>query len=189
VLIAVAALIVVIVVPVLGGKLSNLGRLRLRGMWLIFATLLVQFVIVGVIDDGPLAFLKFVHVATYVTILIFLLANRGVPWMWAVTVGALSNCVVIAANGGVMPQSRSAQRRAGLHATERFANSQVLDHPRLGFLGDIFATPKWLPLANVFSIGDVILLVGLVPMVIAISRVPTDEIRPFLLPVEDEPAG
>jgi hypothetical protein len=41
-----------------------------------------------------------------------------------------------------------------------FANSQVLDNPRLLPLGDVFAVPTGWPLANVFSIGDVLLVAG-----------------------------
>jgi hypothetical protein len=32
--------------------------------------------------------------------------------------------------------------------------------PRLAFLGDIFATPASVPAANVFSVGDVLLVLG-----------------------------
>ena len=35
-------------------------------------------------------------------------------------------------------------------------NSGVLAAPRLAFLGDVFAIPAGWPLANVFSIGDVL---------------------------------
>jgi len=186
VLIAAVALIIVVVVPLVGGRISNLGRLRLRWMWLIFAALAIQFVILAVLDDAPTAVLKSVHIATYAAILVFLIANRRVPWMWAVALGALSNWIVISANAGVMPQSRSAQRTAGLDPTSGFANSQVLDHPRLRFLGDVFATPSWMPLANVFSIGDIILFVGLIPMIITISRVPAAETRSYLLPLDGD---
>jgi hypothetical protein len=41
-----------------------------------------------------------------------------------------------------------------------FANSAVLPDPHLAFLGDIFALPAGVPFANVFSIGDVVILVG-----------------------------
>ena len=36
----------------------------------------------------------------------------------------------------------------------------MLPHPRLGFLGDVFAIPAGFPLANVFSIGDVLIVLG-----------------------------
>lgn len=184
-LIAALALIIIVVVPLVGGRLSNLFRLRLRAMWLIFASLGVQFVILAVVDDGPDGVLRAIHLTTYGMIMIFLIANRRVPWMWAVALGAVCNFVVIAANRGVMPASRSAQRAAGLKPRDGFANSQVVSHPRLRFLGDIFATPRSLPLANVFSIGDVILLAGLVPLVIAVCRVPAGEARSFLVPTVD----
>ncbi len=41
----------------------------------------------------------------------------------------------------------------------------MLDDAKLQFLGDVFATPASLPLHNVFSIGDVILLVGVFVLV------------------------
>ena len=59
------------------------------------------------------------------------------------------------------PASRSALERAGLHLNpHEFLNSGVLAHPHLAFLGDVLATPSWVPLANVFSIGDVLILCG-----------------------------
>ena len=38
-----------------------------------------------------------------------------------------------------------------------FSNSAVLENPALAPLTDIFALPPWLPFANVFSIGDVLI--------------------------------
>ena len=46
-----------------------------------------------------------------------------------------------------------------------FINSRVLDDAKLQFLGDVFATPASLPLHNVFSIGDAILLIGVFVLV------------------------
>ena len=42
-----------------------------------------------------------------------------------------------------------------------FNNSGILAHPQLAWLGDVLAVPAGVPLANVFSIGDVLILVGL----------------------------
>ena len=41
----------------------------------------------------------------------------------------------------------------------------MLENPKLLFLGDVFATPASLPLHNVFSIGDGILLLGVAVLV------------------------
>jgi hypothetical protein len=59
-----------------------------------------------------------------------------------------------------MPASRAAQIAAGLVGRQGFENSAAVAHPNLGFLGDVFAVPADLPLANVFSIGDALLVLG-----------------------------
>jgi hypothetical protein len=41
-----------------------------------------------------------------------------------------------------------------------FKNSGVVADPVLAWLGDIAATPAWLPFRNVISIGDVVVLIG-----------------------------
>jgi predicted MFS family arabinose efflux permease len=41
-----------------------------------------------------------------------------------------------------------------------FANSAAVAEPKLWFLGDVFALPAGWPMANVFSIGDLLLLAG-----------------------------
>lgn len=60
-----------------------------------------------------------------------------------------------------MPASRWAVETAGISVRpDEFANSQALANPRLLPLGDVFAVPAGWPFANVFSIGDVVLLIG-----------------------------
>ena len=55
---------------------------------------------------------------------------------------------------------RRARRRSAVSTTAtRTASSSPT--PRCGPLTDIFALPAWLPLANVFSIGDVLIGVGI----------------------------
>jgi hypothetical protein len=60
-----------------------------------------------------------------------------------------------------MPADPAAIAAAGLpqNATE-FANSAPADGVLLGFLGDVFHTPGWLPIHNVFSVGDVVVVLG-----------------------------
>jgi hypothetical protein len=94
---------------------------------------------------------------------VFLMANRGMPGLWLVGVGTAMNLTAILANGGVMPATRAALRAAGrLPVSGHFENSTVLADPNLAFLGDVFAWPAPLPLANVFSAGDVCVVLGAV---------------------------
>jgi hypothetical protein len=51
-------------------------------------------------------------------------------------------------------------RTAGLSVRDEFTNSDYVENANLGFLGDVFAIPDGWPGANVFSIGDVVIVVG-----------------------------
>jgi hypothetical protein len=144
-----------------GGDLRRLGDLRFRGSWVVLVALVAQIVVLSVIPGDNRSALAAVHLATYAAAGWFVVMNRRVPGILVVSVGAASNAVTIAANGGQLPASRAAVLRAGLHLDpHQFVNSGVLAHPRLGFLGDVFAIPSSVPLANVFSIGDLLILVG-----------------------------
>lgn len=154
-------LILVALVPLTGGSLRRLGDLRLRAVGLVMGSLLAQVLITDVVVDGPRSVLVAVHLLTYVAAAVVLWLNRGVPGLLMLGAGAGLNVVTIAANGGTLPASAAALRRAGLPvAPAGFSNSGVLPHPALPFLGDVFAVPAGVPLANVFSIGDVLILLG-----------------------------
>ena len=60
-----------------------------------------------------------------------------------------------------MPASAWATRVSGLTSPgDGFANSRMVEDPHLLFLGDVFAIPDSWPFSNVFSIGDVALVIG-----------------------------
>ena len=125
---------------------------------LIWGALAIQIVAVEV--PLPRGFAPVVHVLTYVVAFAFLWINRSVRGAVVVGAGALSNGVTIALNGGVLPASRAAVEAAGVDPDLAFANTAVLEHPVLPWLGDVFAWPAPLPLANTFSVGDVLIVVG-----------------------------
>jgi hypothetical protein len=183
-LIVVAAALIALVVPLGGGHFGNLTRVRLRGAWLVALALVVQIVIISVIDGAPEWVSRTFHLSTYVALGIFILANRHIPWMWLIGLGALANFVVITANGGVMPASQRALTAAGRELRDGFNNSTIVAHPRLSFLGDVMNTPRSLPLANVFSIGDVLLMVGLVLVVFTVTRTDPSADVPYLRPLD-----
>ena len=60
-----------------------------------------------------------------------------------------------------MPASASAWHTAGFPTiTGEFENSNVVHGARLPWLGDVFAIPKGWPFANVFSVGDVVVVIA-----------------------------
>jgi len=150
----------VALVPVSGGRLRALSDLRFRAPWLLFASL---GILVGLLTfPGEENWIRTaLYLATYPLTAAFVIVNRRVPGLWIVGIGALLNFAAIAANGGVMPASAQALRAAGLVADpDVYSNSAVLADPRLLFLGDVFAIPRSWPFANVYSVGDVVIVLG-----------------------------
>ena len=87
--------------------------------------------------------------------------NRRVAGIPLIGLGGALNALAIAANDGVMPARAGALEAAGRPVTEEgFRNSAAVADPHLAWLGDTFAIPEALPLSNVFSVGDVIILLG-----------------------------
>ena len=80
------------------------------------------------------------------------------------------NLLAIAVNGGYMPSSQAALSRAGSHELVthlieegRVGNIMLMsEETRLNVLGDFLYLPEGIPLAAAFSIGDLIVALGLV---------------------------
>src|SRR3954447_8284723 len=158
---AVAIAIAILTVPLGGGRLSALADVRFRRGDVLFGALGTQVAIVYLIPHWPSLVLDPLHVATFLLGAWFVIANRHIPGLVAVGLGGAMNLAAIAANGGVMPASPAALRAAGLEASPgQFASSDALAHPKLAFLGDVFAVPASWPVHNVFSMGDVVVVLG-----------------------------
>lgn len=165
-LLAIITVLAVVTVPLTGGRLGRLAEVRFRAPGLAIGGLLAQVVVVSILPDLPGWLAVTIHLASYAAVLAFIILNRHLPGLWLVGLGGLTNLLAISANGGVMPASAEALRTAGRAATEDgFTNSEVLEDPRLEFLGDVIPLPSWMPFANVFSIGDVLIAVGVFVLV------------------------
>lgn len=146
-----------------GGRLRRLAQVELRKVWLIWVTIIVQTVIFelpsAIVSDRAYAL---VHIGTYLSAFVFLWLNRHIPGALIIGAGAAANAAAITANGGVMPASPSAWETAGLPVAPpgQFENSDLTTDANLAFLGDIFAIPEAWPLSNVFSIGDILIVIG-----------------------------
>jgi hypothetical protein len=89
---------------------------------------------------------------------------------WALAaLGVGLNVLVVAANGGYMPQSEAAHiATRGPQPPNTQASDQQLrnvlpmsSETRLNVLGDVIPEPAWLPKNNVISVGDLLLGLGL----------------------------
>ncbi len=155
----------------LGGRLEGLSALRFRWAPLAVGGLLAQIVLFSDLAAGLNAgMVALLYVATTAAVFVALLRNVRLTGLPIVAVGALSNLAAIVANGGIMPADAGALIVAGLEPGTGPTNSAVLADPALQPLTDIFAIPATIPLANVFSIGDVLIALGLVIAIVAAMR-------------------
>ncbi|HEX3087793.1 MAG TPA: DUF5317 domain-containing protein [Ilumatobacteraceae bacterium] len=160
-IIVVASIAAILTVPLTGRSLAPLAKLSLRRVWLVWLSIGLQLVIT-LIAGFPNWLGQPVHLLTFGLSAAFLWSNRHLPGALLVGLGAGLNFAAIAANGGTMPASPWAWRVSGLPTiTGEFENSHIASHARLWWLGDVFAIPKGWPFANVFSVGDVIIVVAI----------------------------
>jgi hypothetical protein len=159
---AVCFFLIVASVPVLGGDLRRIADLRLRHAWLIGLSLALQILTFFILPQQlPFALAATLHIVSYVPAALFVWFNRSVRGMAIMVLGGLLNLLAIGANGGVMPARADALRSAGFPVeSAEFQNSVVVDDANLAFLGDVFAIPSSVPFANVFSVGDILLVLG-----------------------------
>ena len=154
-----------------GGRPEGLGALRFRWTGLMVAGLLVQVVLFsGPIADRVGALGPPVYVASTALVLVAVLANRSIRGMTIVALGAASNLAAIIANGGFMPASQAAMDALGKTDPTTYSNSDIVADPALAPLTDVFALPGWLPFANVFSVGDVLIGIGVIVVIVAAMR-------------------
>lgn len=94
-------------------------------------------------------------------------ANAHLRGLWFVGLGLLCNALVIFANGGHMPVSSEALYKVGLESYIPKLQQQydavhtlLTDATKLWFLADVIPV-RILGYANVISLGDVYLMVGI----------------------------
>jgi hypothetical protein len=156
-----AYLLCLLSVPLARGRLGALAELQLRRPWLVLAAIAIQIAIISVVPGDVGALGEPLHMLSYLLLGAFAWSNRRIAGVPIVALGGFLNVLAITANGGVMPADPDALAAAGktVEAGE-FINSKAVTDPKLGFLGDIIATPGSLPVSNVYSVGDVLILLG-----------------------------
>jgi Family of unknown function (DUF5317) len=161
----------------LGGRIERLGDVRFRLAPLAVVVLLIQLALFSPLSDGvPETLARAIYVGSTALVVVVVVANLKVTGVPVIVAGAASNLAAIITNGGAMPAAASALAAVGL-GTGGNTNSVLLERPALEPLTDIFATPRWMPLANVFSVGDVLIGVGVAVAIAAAMRRSADPSR------------
>jgi Family of unknown function (DUF5317) len=177
-------LIVGIALALIAGDARKLVNIELRALPLFYLALGLQLIAFPVglapwhTPDGVAVGL---WLASYVLLAAAAVANFRLPAMPLVVLGLCANLAAILANGGHMPVLPSAMHAAGYDYSIHF-NSASVAHPHLAALVDRFAAPSWIPRANVYSVGDVLLALGGVLLPLCVSGALPD-FRPSRRPV------
>jgi hypothetical protein len=167
---ALAVLVGVALGRLLGGRVSALAVLPIRAPWLFYAAIGAQ--IVGY-PSGVLPWSIGDSLATglwllsYALLIAAVAVNVRLPGAGIVGLGMLSNLAAVVGNGGHMPARASALRAAGVLYRGVHNNSEIATHPNLPWLIDRWPVPAWIPMGNVYSVGDVLVAVGAVVLVCA----------------------
>jgi hypothetical protein len=185
-----AVLIGLLVGFLAGGRLAGLADLHLRWSWVILGGLFVQVILFSEPVSARIGALgPPIYVASTGVVIVAILANRAIRGMLVVAAGAACNLAAIVANGGYMPAgAEAAAALGGRPDSATYSNSIYIPDPALAPLTDIFALPEWVPFANVFSIGDVVIGIGIAIVIVSAmrsSRAPTAPTVARNLPVAD----
>jgi hypothetical protein len=152
-----------------GGRLERLGEARFRWAPLALAGLLTQLIVFfGPVAERVGDLGVPLYVGSTALVLAAVLRNVAIPGLALVALGAVSNLAAIVANGGYMPASPGALAALGREINTGYSNSAVVEAPALAPLTDLFALPAWLPWANLFSVGDVLIAAGIGWAVVAL---------------------
>lgn len=157
---------------IMGGSLKNTVKRPLYWKALALLAFAVQIVIFNdlpVLKSIPGNVIVILHSLTYICLLVFIIRNIRTTGIPVIGLGIFSNALVIFLNGGYMPtipknlQNTSVRKLAESISQDVAVNNSIgmSGHTLLPWLGDIFVMPSWVPLSNVFSIGDVLIGIGI----------------------------
>ena len=191
-------LIALIAVPLFGGSLRRVVNSEIRGWPLIVGCFALELLLYNPPLNAQAWAFKVGPGVWLITRLVFLgvLIGNGWPtrqplaWpWWLAALGLALNTLVIAANGGHMPQSAEAALAvwgaSHIDPTRLQNVVPMVAETRLAWLGDIFAEPRWLPRPNVISLGDILLALGIASWVFncaKMSQLVTVPARPLSKP-------
>ena len=153
----------------------NFQTVSLRAIWILLLAFIPQFIAFYLPStqrtiSADLA--KTLLIGSQIFLLLFLFFNLRLPGMWISCIGLGLNLMVILLNGGLMPIYPETVHHLYPEATvdqvqsgERLGGSKDVvmtkDDIRLGWLADRFSTSNLFPTRYAFSLGDVLLALGI----------------------------
>ncbi|MHB8776881.1 MAG: DUF5317 domain-containing protein [Anaerolineales bacterium] len=184
----------ILLLAVAAGLLAGLALARWRGspyqtpklqyLWLVFVAFLPQFIVIYLPisrENFPVWLVPGCLLTSQIMLLGFAWLNRRILGMPVLICGVALNLVVMTSNSGFMPISPltasrlvSEDRLLDIQPGSRIGAKDILLRPqdtRFEWLADRFLPPTWFPYQAAFSLGDVLIALGVFWM-LARSRSP-----------------
>lgn len=149
-----------------GGTLTNFARLRVRRVPLVLASFAIRVLVDTPFLAGPLvrSWTTPLFLLSFGLLIWWVWENRGLAGGGLIGAGVVMNLAAITANGGAMPVDPVAALYAGKPIADAGALADVHrafgEQVRLWVLTDIFPIPAGIPFAAVYSLGDILLTIG-----------------------------
>jgi len=181
-LVVIFGLIATILRARLGDRTLKLPKVRWG--WLVFVAVIPQLITFYLPFSGswiPESVVPIILIASMIGLVVFVVLNISLPGFWLLGLGLFSNFIVIIANGGWMPiltetlqqmvptksiETWEVGARLGFTKDRIFAVEDV----KLGFLADRFILLQWIPYKVAFSLGDILISIGVVVFLWSLSR-------------------
>lgn len=173
-----------------GGRFWRLAEARIRHVWLIFVPLglyIVSWVVAAAVPPSRIGWLfGAMAIIEKLALVAVALANLRLPGVKLILAGILLNLIALSVNGGMMPADPNALDTAfGSGYAEKqmeaaHVRSAIMDtSTNLGFLCDIVAARRPFVFAPaVYSVGDLIMSIGIFIAIIALMRTPSAGEKP-----------
>jgi Family of unknown function (DUF5317) len=153
---------------VVGGRLSNLARLRFRWPWLILAAAVLRLAVV-LPPLNRIEASRFVYAAALAAIVVWTLWHVSrLPGVWLVSAGGALNLLVILANGVRMPVAPEFAASLARHG-------QIGQYTVIGPGTNLNALADWIrlyPSPEVYSVGDILIALGLAVVLFVSTATP-----------------
>jgi hypothetical protein len=154
------------------GSIRGFLNLKIKGIWSIIFSFVLQFIVYTQAQRGNQWFISYgewILILAYVILIYGLTMNINTYSFKLILSGVILNFIVIALNGGRMPVSHRALVKTGIinELGPLFDKGwygryiPMTDSTRLKFLGDVFFIPPPYIRPAIFSIGDVLLFIGI----------------------------
>jgi hypothetical protein len=170
---------------------DQIASIPLRSAWLALLALVLQIPLLRA-PFGPteqVDLQKYLFLLSYLLLLVLVWQNRRLPGIQILSVGVLCNLLVILTNGGLMPVTPETLLRinpgsglehwpTGMHYG--YSKDVILLRPdtNLWILSDILVLPPPFPWPTAFSLGDLLIAIGIIVLLqgpVALSRTAVTE--------------